>query len=80
MKKIFIITGEHSGDIHAGCVAQILKESHPQIEIQGIGGDNLKNAGVTLFCDHSKNYNLLFWILFYLYRQYFAYNNFYKIY
>lgn len=54
MKKIFIITGEHSGDIHAGRVAQILKENHPQIEIQGIGGDNLKNAGVTLFCDHSK--------------------------
>ena len=54
MKKIFIITGEHSGDMHAGRVAQILKEQHPNIEIQGIGGDNLKNAGVTIFCDHSK--------------------------
>ena len=54
MKKIFIITGEHSGDMHAGKVAQILKKENPQIEIQGIGGDNLKNAGVTLFCDHSK--------------------------
>ena len=54
MKKVFIITGEHSGDMHAGRVAQILKEKNPQIEIQGIGGENLKNAGVTLFCDHSK--------------------------
>ena len=40
--------------MHAGRVAQILKEKNPQIEIQGIGGENLKNAGVTLFCDHSK--------------------------
>lgn len=54
MKKIFIITGEHSGDIHAGKVAQILKEKNPGIELQGIGGENLKQAGVTLFCDHSK--------------------------
>lgn len=54
MKKVFIITGEHSGDIHASKVAQIIKEQNPEIEIQGIGGDNLKNAGVTLFCDHTK--------------------------
>lgn len=54
MKKVFIITGEHSGDMHAGKVAEILKAQNPNIEIQGIGGENLKNAGVTLFCDHSK--------------------------
>lgn len=54
MKKIFIITGEHSGDMHAGKVVEILKAQNPNIEIQGIGGNNLKNAGVTLFCDHTK--------------------------
>ena len=54
MKKVFIITGEHSGDMHAGRVVEILKQQNPELEIQGIGGDNLKNAGVTLFCDHSK--------------------------
>ena len=54
MKKVFVITGEHSGDIHAGKVVQILKEQNPELEIQGIGGENLKNAGATLFCDHSK--------------------------
>ncbi len=54
MAKVFIITGEYSGDIHAGKMAQILKEQRPDIEIQGIGGENLKNAGATLFCDHSK--------------------------
>ncbi|MBE7711911.1 MAG: lipid-A-disaccharide synthase [Cyanobacteria bacterium SIG31] len=54
MKKIFVITGEHSGDIHAGKVVQVLKSSNPDIEIQGIGGDNLKNAGAKIFCDHSN--------------------------
>lgn len=54
MKKIFVITGEYSGDIHAGRVVEILKEKNPEIEVQGIGGENLKNAGATLFCDHSK--------------------------
>lgn len=54
MKKIFIITGEHSGDIHGAKVVEVLKSLNPEILVHGIGGDNLKNAGVTLFCDHSK--------------------------
>jgi len=54
MKKVFVITGEHSGDIHAGKVIELLKEQNPDIEIQGIGGENLKKSGATLFCDHSK--------------------------
>ncbi len=54
MKKVFVITGEHSGDMHAGRVVEILKTQNPDIDVQGIGGENLKNAGATLFCDHSK--------------------------
>lgn len=54
MKKIFVITGEHSGDIHAGKVVEIIRSKNPEIEIHGIGGDNLKKAGATIFCDHSK--------------------------
>lgn len=54
MKKIFIITGEYSGDIHAGKVVEILKSQNPDIEVEGIGGENLQRAGAKLFCDHSK--------------------------
>ena len=54
MKKIFIITGEYSGDVHAGRVAEILKQNDADIEIEGIGSINLQNAGAKLFCDHSK--------------------------
>lgn len=53
-KKIFIITGEHSGDIHAGKVVEELKRVNPNIIIEGIGGDNLKNAGVKLFSTQEK--------------------------
>ena len=54
MKKVFVITGEHSGDMHAGRVVEILKSQNPEIVVHGIGGENLKNAGATIFCDHSK--------------------------
>lgn len=53
-KKIFIMTGEHSGDIHAGRVVEELKKIYPDVEIEGIGGENLQNAGVKLFSDHKK--------------------------
>ncbi len=54
MTKVFIITGDYSGDIHAGRVAEILKQKNPELEIEGIGGENLKNAGVKLFTNQSK--------------------------
>ncbi len=54
MKKIFVITGEYSGDIHGGKVVNLIKEQNPNICVEAIGGENLKNAGAKLFCDHSK--------------------------
>ena len=53
-KRLFIITGEYSGDIHAANVVNKLKSLNCDIEIEGIGGENLKNAGVKLFSDHKK--------------------------
>lgn len=54
MKKLFIITGEFSGDIHAGNVVKELKKIYPDIEIEGIGGKNLQNAGAKLFSNQDK--------------------------
>ncbi len=54
MKKVFIITGEYSGDIHASKVLELLKQAMPDVVVEGIGGENLKSAGAKLFCDHSK--------------------------
>lgn len=54
MKKIFIVTGEHSGDMHAANVAKHLFELLPDVQIEAIGGKNLKDLGIKLFSDHSK--------------------------
>lgn len=54
MKKLFIVTGEHSGDVHASFVAKELKQLIPDIQIEAVGGKNLKEQGVKLFSDNSN--------------------------
>lgn len=54
MKKLFIVTGEYSGDIHASHVVKALSDMDSSIVIEGVGGENMRNAGVKLFEDHSK--------------------------
>ena len=54
MKKIFIITGEYSGSMHATKVVECLKSQYPDIQIEGIGDSSLEKAGVKLFENHSK--------------------------
>lgn len=46
--RLMIIAGEASGDIHGAAVVKALKSLKPEIEIIGIGGDNMKNEGVKL--------------------------------
>ena len=53
-KKIFIVTGEYSGEIHAANVVKMLKQISNDYVIEGIGGDNLQSHGVKLF-EHIKN-------------------------
>lgn len=53
MKKIFIVTGEHSGDVHASFVVRELKNINSDIQIEAVGGRNLEAEGVKLFSDHS---------------------------
>lgn len=53
-KKLFIITGELSGDKHASLVVENLRNLNPNLEIEAIGGANLKKLGVKLFVDHSQ--------------------------
>ena len=54
MKKLFIITGEYSGDRHGADVVREIKKLNPEIQIEAVGGENLEKEGVKLFCDHSK--------------------------
>jgi lipid-A-disaccharide synthase len=51
MKKIFIVTGEPSGDKLASKVISNLKTINPSVEYLSIGGDNLKSLGVKSIFD-----------------------------
>ena len=54
MKKLFVITGEYSGDIHAANVVRELKALECDLQIEGIGGINLEKEGVKLFSTQEK--------------------------
>jgi len=51
MKKIFILTGEPSGDKLASEVISKLKNNNPNIEYLSVGGSNLKNLGIESIFD-----------------------------
>ena len=53
-QRIFIITGELSGDLHASYVVKELKKLNDNFEIEAVGSDNLKNQGVKLFENHKE--------------------------
>ncbi len=56
-KKLFVLAGETSGDLHAGFVIESLKAKNPDIDIFGVGGDKLKQAGVRLLYNtHEINF------------------------
>ena len=51
MKKIFILTGEPSGDKLASRIVKQLKTSRPDIEYLSVGGENLKALGIKSLYD-----------------------------
>ena len=51
MKKIFILTGESSGDKLASRVITCLKRTNPHIEFLCVGGENLKSLGINSIYD-----------------------------
>jgi len=48
VKKIFIVAGDPSGDLHGANLVNALKEISSQIEIYGLGGERMERAGVRL--------------------------------
>lgn len=53
-KRILITTLEASGDLHAAHLIRALKKILPNLQIFGVGGENMKAAGATLIGDASK--------------------------
>jgi lipid-A-disaccharide synthase len=48
MPRIFIVTGEASGDLHGANLAGALRALRPDVELVGVGGNRMQAAGVTL--------------------------------
>ena len=51
MKKIFVLTGEPSGDKLASTLISKLKLEYPEIEYLSVGGTHLKNLGIKSIFD-----------------------------
>ncbi len=53
-RKIIIIAGESSGDMHGAGLVRAVKEIDPDIRFLGIGGPKMEAAGVELFWDVTR--------------------------
>ena len=52
--KYYIITGERSGDMHAGNLLREIKKLDNAAQVRGVGGDYLERAGATLSWNYSE--------------------------
>ncbi|MGB7511387.1 MAG: lipid-A-disaccharide synthase [Pelodictyon phaeoclathratiforme] len=53
-KKLFVLAGELSGDMHAaGVIAELLK-ARPELKVFGIGGEKLRTLGAELLYDTAQ--------------------------
>lgn len=50
-KKVYISSGEASGDLHGSNLARALRRQDPGIQLIGMGGDRMRGAGVDVRVD-----------------------------
>ncbi len=53
-KKILIIAGEASGDLHGSGVVRSLLRLSPDVQVYGVGSGNMRQAGAELIIDSSQ--------------------------
>lgn len=53
-RHIFVVAGETSGDAHAGRVIEAIQARQPDCFIEGVGGERMRQAGVSMLHDHSE--------------------------
>ncbi|MCH7824670.1 MAG: hypothetical protein IH849_07705, partial [Acidobacteria bacterium] len=46
--RIMIVAGEASGDLHGGSLTRAIRRMAPAVELFGVGGDDMQDAGVEL--------------------------------
>jgi len=53
-KRVFIITGEASGDLHASKLIEEVRKKNPAISFVGIGGEKMRASGADILVDIKK--------------------------
>ncbi len=54
MKKVMIMSGEASGDLHGANLAREIRNQDPSIALYGVGSVRMKEAGVQMLADASE--------------------------
>jgi lipid-A-disaccharide synthase len=52
--KFYCIAGENSGDLHGSFLVRALRKRLPNIQIRGVGGAKMRQAGMELFMDNQS--------------------------
>lgn len=60
-KKILLVAGETSGDMHAAHLVRELKKLSPEISFYGLGGEEMKKEGVRILTDLTQLAVVGFW-------------------
>jgi len=50
-RKVLLVAGEASGDLHGAELVTALRQSDPRIEVSGVGGERLRAAGMHILVD-----------------------------
>ncbi len=53
MKRLLVLTGDHSADGHAAAFIAALRAADPSWHVAGVGGFAMQGAGIELIADHS---------------------------
>lgn len=53
-KEVVIVTGEASGDLHGSRLVRAMQAMQPELSFSGIGGSEMKAAGVSILFDAAK--------------------------
>jgi lipid-A-disaccharide synthase len=51
LQRLLIVAGEASGDLHGGNLARVLRVQQPTLQLLGVGGRQMRQAGVALLYD-----------------------------
>lgn len=53
-RRVLLVAGEASGDLHGADLLAALRTHFPDIEVSGIGGDRLRDAGMVTIADSAE--------------------------